>query len=66
MTMPGTIIEINIAAAPSTPTQAVQEVRAVAGRGLEGDRYYIHSGTISAADGPGEFEETEVPPTTRP
>ncbi|MGH9243547.1 MAG: MOSC domain-containing protein [Acidimicrobiales bacterium] len=38
--MPGTVISIFTAAASGEPTIAHQNVRAVAGRGLEGDRYF--------------------------
>ena len=42
--------------------QCVQEVRAVPGRGLEGDRYYEHTGTYSDTPGTGRditFIESE-------
>jgi MOSC domain-containing protein YiiM len=38
--MDGTIVGIFIAAVESTPVQSRNEVQAVAGRGLEGDRYF--------------------------
>lgn len=43
----GTIIAINIAPAAEAPMQSVNEVRAVPGHGLEGDRYFDHKGTFS-------------------
>jgi MOSC domain-containing protein YiiM len=43
----GTIVSIHIAPSAAAPTQQVAEVRAVAGRGLEGDRYFTGSGTYS-------------------
>ena len=35
----GSVVSISIAPAESEPTRLVDEVRAIAGRGLEGDRY---------------------------
>jgi MOSC domain-containing protein YiiM len=43
----GTVISINIAADASAPMQSVSEVRAIPGRGLEGDRYFDQKGTFS-------------------
>ena len=43
----GTVISINIAANAAAPMQSVSEVRAVPGKGLEGDRYFEHKGTFS-------------------
>jgi len=43
----GTVVSINITANAATPMQSVNEVRAVPGRGLEGDRYFNHSGTFT-------------------
>ena len=43
----GTLISINIAAEAEAPMQSVNEVRAVPGKGLEGDRYFDHKGTFS-------------------
>src|SRR5437588_3442541 len=43
----GTVISINIAAEAEAPMQSVEEVRAVPGQGLEGDRYFDHKGTFS-------------------
>lgn len=42
------IVEILIAASPSSPVVAKEQVRAIAGRGLEGDRYANGNGTFSA------------------
>ena len=39
--------------APGEPLVAVEEVSAVAGKGLEGDRYFRASGTYSDRPGPG-------------
>src|SRR5256885_17147179 len=43
----GTVISINIAPEAEAPMQSVDEVRAVPGQGLEGDRYFDHKGTFS-------------------
>ena len=43
----GTVISINIAAEAAASMQSVSEVRAVPGKGLEGDRYFEHKGTFS-------------------
>jgi len=45
----GTVVSINITPWAAEPMQSVGEVRAVPGRGLEGDRYFNHSGTFSKA-----------------
>ncbi len=41
----GTVISINIAPKAEGAMQSVNEVRAVPGRGLEGDRYFFRQGT---------------------
>ena len=38
----GTVVSINITPIVEGPMQTVDEVRAVPGRGLEGDRYFYH------------------------
>lgn len=43
----GTLISINISPAAEAPMQSVDEVRAVPGRGLEGDRYFAGAGSFS-------------------
>lgn len=43
----GTVISINIAPEAEAPMQSVNEVRAIPGQGLEGDRYFDHKGTFS-------------------
>src|ERR1700686_690218 len=43
----GTIISINIASEAEAPMQSVSEVRAIPGRGLEGDRYCNYKGPFS-------------------
>jgi MOSC domain-containing protein YiiM len=47
----GIIVSIHITPQPSSPTQAVDEVRAVPGKGLEGDRYYSQQGYFSNKPG---------------
>lgn len=48
----GTVVSIHLAAAASGPMASVKEVRAVAGKGLEGDRYFNQVGTYSKKPGP--------------
>lgn len=43
----GTVVSINIAPEAEAPMQSVNEVHAVPGQGLEGDRYFAHQGTFS-------------------
>jgi MOSC domain-containing protein YiiM len=49
----GTVVSIYIAPIGAAPMQSVAEVRARAGRGLEGDRYYVRLGTFSDQPGTG-------------
>jgi MOSC domain-containing protein YiiM len=49
----GRVAGIFIGAVGGQPMQAVKEVRAVAGRGLEGDRYFERTGTFSELPGTG-------------
>lgn len=42
----GTVISINITPKAEGPMQSVDEVRAVPGQGLEGDRYFFRQGTF--------------------
>ena len=52
--MPDGIIEsIHIAEAAGSTVKALDSVRAIPGRGLEGDRYFAHSGTYSDTPGTG-------------
>ena len=51
--MSGHVVDIHIAPRAEAPMTAVREVRAEAGRGLEGDRYYLHTGTYSETPGTG-------------
>ena len=49
----GSVHSIHIAAVASEPTVPVEEVRAVAGQGLEGDRYFSGNGYYSKTPGSG-------------
>lgn len=48
----GEVVSIHLAAAGSGPMTTVDTVRAVEGRGLEGDRYFTGEGTYSDRPGP--------------
>jgi MOSC domain-containing protein YiiM len=50
---PGTLQAIYLTPTAAAPMQAVEEACAVAGRGLEGDRYFTGSGAYSATPGTG-------------
>ncbi|MDO8612924.1 MAG: MOSC domain-containing protein [Dehalococcoidia bacterium] len=62
----GSVHSIHIAAMASEPTVPVEEVSAVAGQGLEGDRYFTGDGTYSKTPGSGrqvtliEYETIEA------
>ena len=43
----GRVAAIYIAEARGMPMQSVEEVRAVEGKGLEGDRYFVKNGPFS-------------------
>ena len=47
------VVSIHIAPAAEAPALSVPEVRAVPGRGLEGDRYFAKAGTYSDRPGTG-------------
>ena len=49
----GTVVAIHVAREAAKPMEAVVEVRAVAGKGLEGDRYFRKVGTYSNHPGSG-------------
>ena len=53
MSARGTVLSIHIATAASAPTISIAEVQAIAGKGLEGDRYYLQTGTYSKTPGSG-------------
>jgi MOSC domain-containing protein YiiM len=48
----GNVLAIFTAAKAGEPLVSRDEVRAVPGRGLDGDRYFSKAGTYSAKDGP--------------
>src|SRR5947199_8879687 len=49
----GTVASIHIAEQAAAPMRSVERVRAVPGKGLEGDRYFNARGTYSDRPGPG-------------
>jgi len=56
----GTIESIHIASAATRPTQAVDQVQAIPGAGLEGDRYAQQQGTFSKPEPDFELTLIEV------
>jgi MOSC domain-containing protein YiiM len=54
------IVEILISRAPSLPMESVPNVRAVPGKGLEGDRYYDGVGTFSPKPHKPDYEITLI------
>jgi MOSC domain-containing protein YiiM len=48
----GRLLGIYLAGAKSTPLQRVEEVQAIPGSGLAGDRYFFKQGTFSKPAGP--------------
>ena len=54
------IAEILIADSPASPAVALPSVRAVPGRGLEGDRYFHGAGTFSPRPQKPDFEVTLI------
>jgi MOSC domain-containing protein YiiM len=51
---------ILISPAPAAPMQSVERVRALPGRGLEGDRYYTGTGTFAPQPMKPDFELTLI------
>lgn len=49
----GRVVSIHVSPKAEAPMAAVNEVCAVPGRGLEGDRYFQHTGTYSDTPGTG-------------
>src|SRR5256712_10055358 len=49
----GEVVSIHIAPKAEDPMKSVKAVRAILGKGLEGDRYFRASGTYSDRPGPG-------------
>jgi hypothetical protein len=56
----GTVVSIQIAAEASAPMQSVPGVRAIPGRGLEGDRYFAGTGFYSKKPSYGGREVTLI------
>ncbi len=54
------VVEILVADSPESPAVALQSVRAVPGRGLEGDRYFSGTGTFSPNPRRPDFEVTLI------
>ena len=48
--MSGSVVSIHITRTAGSPMESIQSVNAVAGRGLEGDRYFTGEGTFSDKD----------------
>lgn len=53
MSAQGSVVSIQIAAVGAAPMQPRDRIQAVAGRGLEGDRYFENTGTYSNEPGSG-------------
>lgn len=56
----GFLADILIAESPTAPMVACESARAVAGRGLEGDRYFAGAGTFSPQPQKPDFEVTLI------
>ncbi len=56
----GTVVSINIAPEAEAPMQSVNEVRAVPGHGLDGDRYFARKGTFWKPDASRELTLIEA------
>jgi MOSC domain-containing protein YiiM len=56
----GSVVSIHIAPEAGLPMETVPEARAIAGRGLEGDRYTLGIGYYSNTPGPGGRELTLI------
>jgi MOSC domain-containing protein YiiM len=56
----GTVISLHLAASAGEPTWAVDEVQAVPGRGLVGDRYFLGTGFYSPKPGHRELTLIEL------
>jgi hypothetical protein len=56
----GSVVSIHIASEASAPMQSIAEVRAFAGRGLEGDRYFTGTGFYSKTPSYGGREITLI------
>jgi MOSC domain-containing protein YiiM len=56
----GRVVSIHLAREASAPMETVAQARAVPGRGLEGDRYYLGTGFYSNKASPGGREVTLI------
>jgi MOSC domain-containing protein YiiM len=56
----GSVVSIHVTPAAGQPMETVPEARAVAGRGLEGDRYALGTGYYSKTPGAGGRELTLI------
>jgi MOSC domain-containing protein YiiM len=54
------VVQILIAASPESAMELREEVRAVPGRGLDGDRYFVGRGTFSPAQPKPDYELTLI------
>ena len=54
------VVEILIANSPSSPMERRDSIRAVPGRGLEGDRYFMGVGTFSPSSPKPDYEVTLI------
>jgi MOSC domain-containing protein YiiM len=48
----GRVMSLHVASVAGARMDRIESVRAVAGRGLEGDRYFLRAGTYSRKEGP--------------
>ncbi len=53
LSLPGAVVSLHIAPNGAAPMQSVDSLKAIAGRGLEGDRYFQRCGTYSRYPGDG-------------
>jgi MOSC domain-containing protein YiiM len=56
----GTVVSLFVGTAPGESLSAVQEARAVPGKGLEGDRYFLGQGTFSTSEPQPDHELTFI------
>ena len=56
----GNVVSIHLATEASAPMQSIAEVRALPGRGLEGDRYFAGTGFYSKKSSHGGREVTPI------
>jgi MOSC domain-containing protein YiiM len=53
MSVGGTVVSLHIAPAASAPIISIGKIQAIAGKGLEGDRYFRKTGSFSKTPGSG-------------